>query len=134
MAGRRHARVSRAAGALGLIMLLAACASRGPPADEDIARAIREYYATHGLEEGGRCFTPQIAAIVGRDVLSGGAEEMRLRVRYAYFDPAQAEPTDWQRVLDADQPCTGVAEREFTLERTPLGYVVVGMSGDQRSG
>jgi len=35
-------------------------------------------------------------------------------------------------VLLAERPCTGFAERDFTLERGRLGYKVVGMSGEVR--
>jgi hypothetical protein len=35
--------------------------------------------------------------------------------------------------LLAERPCTGFAERDFTLERGRLGYKVVGMSGEART-
>jgi hypothetical protein len=36
-------------------------------------------------------------------------------------------------VLQAERECTGVAERDFTLVSTNLGYKVVQMSGSVRA-
>ena len=66
-------------------------------------------------------------------MLESGAERTLLRVRYSYFDPSRADDASWQQVLLAERPCTGFAERDFTLERGKLGYQVVDMSGELRA-
>ena len=60
-----------------------------------------------------------------RKVLESSAERPLLRVRYSYFDPSRDGARDWPQVLLAERACTGFAERDFTLERGPLGYQVV---------
>ena len=76
--------------------------------------------------------TPEIASVTKRKVLQSGAEQTLLRVRYSYFDPSRSGAASWSQVLIASKPCTGFAERDFTLERAKLGYRVVDMSGPRR--
>jgi hypothetical protein len=128
---RAGARLARAGGALALAHLLG-CASLPPP-DDDLAAEIAQYYAAHASEEDGRCAAPEIASVTKRKVLASSGEATRLRVRYSYFDPSVPGATDWTRVLQAARPCTGVAERDFTLVSTDLGYKVVEMSGSVRA-
>ena len=124
-ARRRGARLARIAGVLALGGL-AGCASA--PQD-DVATQITQYYAEHASEEDGRCAAPEIASLTRRKVLASSGQVTHLRVRYSYFDASAPGATDWTRVLVSDRECTGVAERDFTLVSTDLGYKVVQMSG-----
>lgn len=109
---------------------LVGCTSMGPR--DDLGVEVARYYAEHAIEEDGRCPSPEIATVTKRKVLASSGETTRLRVRYSYFDPSAPGATDWTRVLRAERPCTGFAERDFTLARGPLGYQVVEMSGPVR--
>jgi hypothetical protein len=116
---------------MGLVALaVAGCASMGEP--DELQLKIQDYYAAQAIEEDGACPTPEIASVTKRKVLESGAERTLLRVRYSYFDPSQSGPVSWSQVLIASKPCTGFAERDFTLERAKLGYRVVDMSGPRR--
>jgi hypothetical protein len=130
--GRREGTrgVRRSAGLVAALGL-AACTTLPPPQDK-LADEIAKYYAHNASEEGGNCPSPQIASVTKRKVLASSAESTRLRVRYSYFDPSAPGAADWTRVLAAERPCTGFAERDFTLARGPLGYQVVAMSGPVR--
>jgi hypothetical protein len=124
--GARHA---RAAGLMA-IGFLAACTTTPPP--DDVTTKISQYYAEHASEEGGRCVAPEIASVTKRKVLGSSGQVTHLRVRYSYFDASAPGATDWTRVLQAPRACTGVAERDFTLVSTDLGYKVMQMSGPMR--
>jgi hypothetical protein len=132
-APRARAWSGRRARAAGLIALaqLVGCTSVAP--QDDLAAEIQRYYAEHASEEDGRCATPEIASVTRRKVLGSSAEVTQLRVRYSYFDPSAPGASDWTRVLVAERPCTGVAERDFTLVSTDLGYKVMQMSGPVRA-
>jgi hypothetical protein len=112
-------------------LLCAGCATLGEP--DELQQKLQRYYAGHASEQAGACPTPEIASVTHRKVLASGAERTLLRVRYSYFDPSRADNASWQQVLLAERPCTGFAERDFTLERGKLGYQVVGMSGELRA-
>jgi hypothetical protein len=127
---RPHVRLVCAAGFLALASLVG-CTSMAP--QDDLAAEVTRYYAAHASEEDGRCAAPEIASVTKRKVLASSGEATRLRVRYSYFDPSVPGATDWTRVLQAARPCTGVAERDFTLVSTDLGYKVVEMSGSVRA-
>ncbi|HSA80554.1 MAG TPA: hypothetical protein VLE23_07005 [Geminicoccaceae bacterium] len=116
---------------MGMVALAAAgCASTGEP--DELQLKIQDYYAAQASEEDGACPTPEIASVTKRKVVESGAERTLLRVRYSYFDPSQRGDVSWSQVLIASKPCTGFAERDFTLERAKLGYRVVDMSGPRR--
>ena len=116
---------------VGLVALaVAGCASMGEP--DELQLKIQDYYAAQASEEDGACPTPEIASVTKRKVLRSGAEQTLLRVRYSYFDPSRSGAASWSQVLIASKPCTGFAERDFTLERAKLGYRVVDMSGPRR--
>jgi hypothetical protein len=100
---------------------------------DDLAAKIAQYYAEHASEEDGRCAAPEIAGITRRKVLASSGEVTQLRVRYSYFDPSAPGEAEWTRVLQAERQCTGIAERDFTLVSTNLGYKVVQMSGSVRA-
>jgi hypothetical protein len=112
-------------------LALAGCASFGAP--DEVQQKLQTYYAAHAAEEDGACPHPEIASITQRKVLESTADETVLRVRYSYFDATRAAEANWRQVLLADRPCTGFAERDFTLERGKLGYTVVGMSGERQA-
>jgi hypothetical protein len=128
-ARRGHGRLPRAAGLLALTSLIG-CTSMAP--QDDLAAEVTRYYATHASEEDGRCRSPEIASVTKRKVLGSSGRVTHLRVRYSYFDASAPGATDWTRVLQAPRACTGVAEREFTLVATDLGYQVMRMSGPMR--
>jgi hypothetical protein len=102
------------------------------PAPDDVTTKITQYYAEHASEEGGHCVAPEIASVTKRKVLASSGQVTHLRVRYSYFDASAPGATDWTRVLQAPRACTGVAERDFTLVSTDLGYKVMQMSGPVR--
>jgi hypothetical protein len=131
-AARGHGWADRRARAAGLLALgcLASCTTM-PPSD-DVTTKIAQYYAEHASEEGGRCAEPEIASVTKRKVLGSSGQVTQLRVRYSYFDASAPGATDWTRVLQAPRACTGVAERDFTLVSTDLGYKVMEMSGPVR--
>ena len=110
-------------GALLALAHLAGCTSLAPR--DDLAAEIAQYYAEHASEEDGRCGAPQIASVTKRKVLASSGEVTHLRVRYSYFDPSAPGGADWTRVLQAERECTGLAERDFTLVSTDLGYKVI---------
>ena len=124
-----RARDARVAGLLAL-GCLAGCTTTPPP--DDVTTKITQYYAEHASEEGGRCAEPEIASVTKRKVLARSGEVTHLRVRYSYFYASAPGATDWTRVLQAPRACTGVAERDFTLVSTDLGYKVMQMSGPVR--
>jgi hypothetical protein len=113
------------------MLALAGCASLSEP--DELQQKLQVYYAGHASEEQGACPRPEIASVTHRKVLQSSAERTLLRVRYSYFDPSREDDASWQQVLLAERPCTGFAERDFTLERGRLGYKVVGMSGEVRT-
>jgi hypothetical protein len=116
---------------LGLSALtLAGCASTPQP--DELQLKIQDYYAAQATEEDGACPTPEIASVTKRKVLESNGEQTLLRVRYSYFDPSQSGTATWSQVLIASKPCTGFGERDFTLQRSKLGYRVTAMSGPRR--
>jgi hypothetical protein len=140
----RERRLQRAGAARGLgrserhahaaVLLALAClsgCSTAPPPD-DVTTKITQYYAEHASEEDGRCIAPEIASVTKRKVLGSSGQVTHVRVRYSYFDASAPGATDWTRVLQAPRTCTGVAERDFTLVSTDLGYKVMQMSGPVR--
>ena len=132
-AARGHGWAEPRARAAGLLVLgcLTGCTTTPPP--DDVTTKITQYYAEHASEEGGRCAEPEIASVTKRKVLGSSGEVTHLRVRYSYFDPSQGSTPAWMpSVLQAPRACTGVAERDFTLVSTDLGYKVMQMSGPVR--
>jgi hypothetical protein len=126
---RAHVRLVCTAGLLALASLVG-CTSMAP--QDDLAAEVTRYYAAHASEEDGRCTSPEIASVTKRKVLGSSGEVTHVRVRYSYFDASAPGATDWTRVLRAPRACTGVAERDFTLVATDLGYRVMQMSGPVR--
>jgi hypothetical protein len=114
---------------LALGLALSGCAT--PGAEDDVAGKIERYYAAHAIEEAGECPQPEIAAITKRKVQQSAGDETVLRIRYSYFDDSVDDTPAWKTVLISERPCTGFAERDFTLVRQKTGYVVSAMSGEQ---
>jgi hypothetical protein len=128
-APRAHVPLVCTAGLVALASLVG-CTSMAP--QDDLAAEVTRYYAAHASEEDGRCTSPEIASVTKRKVLGSSGEVTHLRVRYSYFDASAPGATDWTRMLQAPRACTGVAERDFTLVATDLGYRVMQMSGPVR--
>lgn len=118
-------------GAVLLALALAGCATPEPGQD-DLVDKVGAYYAAHAVEEDGRCPSPRMESIVRRKVLASRADQTVLHVRYSYYDPTDDEAGDLRNLFVSDKPCTGIAERDFTLVPSPLGYRVQAMSGPQR--
>jgi hypothetical protein len=131
-AARGRGRSDRRAPAAVLLGLACLSGCTTTPAPDDVTTKITQYYAEHASEEGGHCVAPAIASVTKRKVLASSGQVTHLRVRYSYFDASAPGATDWTRVLQAPRACTGVAERDFTLVSTDLGYKVMQMSGPVR--
>ncbi len=116
------------------VATLGACVL-GPSADPGLERVIKAHYAQHATEEEGNCRTPRIDTIQRHQAkgTSGSGDEV-MTVRYSYYDRHADMDTDWGALFHLSQPCGGIAERDFSLIRTKLGYRVTDMSGEQRGG
>ncbi len=116
------------AGALGACVL-------GPSADPGLERVIKAHYARHATEEEGNCRTPRIDTIQSHQAkdTSGAGDEV-MTVRYSYYDRHADMDADWSALFHLSQPCGGIAERDFSLTRTKLGYRVTDMTGERRGG
>lgn len=105
----------------------------GPTADPGLEQAIKAHYAAHATEEAGACRAPRIDTVQDHRLVKrskDGAEVMK--VRYSYFDRHADMDADWQKLVYLSQPCGGIAERDFSLIRSHVGYKVVAMSGERR--
>lgn len=107
----------------------------GPSVDPGLERAIKAHYAGHATEEEGHCRTPKIDTIQSHQT-TGKSEtgDDVMTVRYSYFDQQADMDTNWGALFHLSQPCGGIAEREFSLIRTELGYRVTAMAGEKRGG
>jgi hypothetical protein len=131
LADHRPRATGTAAPAALLVLALAGCATPEPGQD-DLVTKVGAYYAMHAVEEEGRCPSPKMDSIVRRKVLASRSDQTILHVRYAYYDPSHDEAGDLSQLFVTDKACTGIAERDFTLVPTPLGYQVRDMSGPRR--
>ena len=116
------------------VFALASCGT-GASGDPELASVIKRHYADHATEEAGACPNPKIDTIQERrlvDRSSDGHEVMM--IRYSYYDPSVDMDEDWDRLVYLSQPCGGLAERRFVLERSPVGYRVKSMSGEHHHG
>lgn len=105
----------------------------GPEADSGLERVIKAHYASYATEEDGKCRTPQIDTIQNHQPTTSsetGVEVMK--VRYSYFDRHADMEANWGALFHLTQPCGGIAERNFSLIRTELGYRVTDMAGEHR--
>lgn len=105
----------------------------GPSTDPGLEQAIKAHYAAHATEEAGACRAPRIDTVQNHRLVKrseDGAEVMK--VRYSYFDRHADMDADWQKLVYLSQPCGGIAERDFSLVRGPVGYKVVAMTGERR--
>lgn len=114
-------------------VLLAGCIA-SPLVEDDLEARIMRHYAATASEEDGRCASPEMASITGREVVGREGPRTRLEVRYTYFDPGVGEVAAWPQVLIAERACTGEAERTFEVVERRTGYEVVEMSGERRAG
>ena len=113
------------------MLLLAGCAGASYQ-DDELTATIKRHYAAEAIEEAGACPSPEIGAITKRKVLETSADRTVLQIRYTYYDPSVGG-ADWSQVLTTERPCTGTAERAFTVERGLAGPSVVAMDGPRRS-
>lgn len=120
--------------ALGACILGLDGCTLGTSTDPGLEKAIRSHYASYATEELGHCRSPKIDTIQshepGRKADNGG--EVML-VRYSYYDQHADMDANYSRLFHLAQECGGLAQREFTLQRTDLGYRVTAMGGEQQS-
>jgi len=110
--------------------VLAGCASASGASSElesksAIEAAIKQHYSGNASERHGRCLHPYIEAITGIEVLED-SEYLVADVRYRFRDRLRDDDAEDQ----AGVPCTGFAERRFTIARTEDGPEVVDMTGE----
>lgn len=117
-----------------IILSLGACVL-GPVADPGPDRVIKAYYARHATEENGKCRAPRIDTIQShqpKSYLESGIEVVT--IRYSYYDRHADMDANWGALFHLAQPCGGIAERDFSLIRTNLGYRITDMKGERREG
>ena len=120
--------------ACAAVMMVAGCALQ-QTTDPALAAAIKAHYATHATEEQGACRSPKIDSIQDyRRLERSAADEDVMLVRYSYFDRHADMDADWSRLVYLSQPCGGIAERTFVIEKDERGYRVTDMSGERRDG
>lgn len=118
---------------LGIVTLSLSACVLGPKADPGLERVIKAHYAQHATEEDGICRTPRIDTVQSYQTIdqSEKGEEV-MAIRYSYYDRHADMDADWSGLFHAGQPCGGLAERNFSLTRTDLGYRVTDMTGERR--
>ena len=116
------------------ISLIGAC-TLGSGVDPGLDRVIKAYYAKHATEEDGKCRAPKIDTIQSHQSKSGSEASVDVvTIRYSYYDRHADMDSNWGALFHLSQPCGGIAERDFSLVRTDLGYRVMDMKGEQRRG
>lgn len=106
----------------------------GPENDPGLTSAIRAHYTAHATEEQGVCRSPKIDTIQDRRLVDMSAEgEEVMLVRYSYFDSHADMDAAYDKLVHLSQPCGGIAERQFTLTKTDVGYHVTDMGGEHKS-
>ncbi|MGI9452404.1 MAG: hypothetical protein ACR2QH_17455, partial [Geminicoccaceae bacterium] len=81
----------------------------------------------------GKCRTPEIDTIQRHEVKEKSEDGGEVvTIRYGYFDQNADMDANWSALFHLSQPCGGIAERDFSLTRTKLGYRVTDMTGEQR--
>lgn len=114
------------------VLAIAGCVT-GPSTDPGLEQAIKAHYAAHATEESGACRAPRIDTVQNHQLIKRGDDGAEvMKVRYSYFDRHADMDADWQKLVYLSQPCGGIAERDFSLVRGPVGYKVVAMSGERR--
>ncbi|MGI9501991.1 MAG: hypothetical protein ACR2RE_02915 [Geminicoccaceae bacterium] len=114
---------------------LAGCGMGVNNDDPELASVIKRHYANNATEEAGACPNPKIDTIQERRVVDQSADgDEVMMIRYSYYDPSVDMDADWDRLVYLSQPCGGLAERQFVLERSPVGYRVKSMSGEHDHG
>jgi hypothetical protein len=114
-------------GAPLLALALTACAggAGGEIAGEPgVMAAVRTYYESHGLENGGRCLHPKVVGTPLGQVIESTADRLLVEVAYTYRDPT----TIYKGA------CGGSGTRVFTLTRTSEGPKVTDMTGPRHPG
>lgn len=128
-AGRLSSNVSSLT--VGIVTLTLSACVLGPTADPGLERAIKAHYAQHATEEDGGCRTPQIDTIQSHQTTSKSEDgDEVMTVRYSYFDRHADMDANWGALFHLSQTCGGIAERDFSLTRTDLGYRVTAMTGE----
>ena len=116
------------------VFALAGCGT-GADHDPELTSVIKRHYAANATEEVGACPNPKIDTIQERRVVEQSADgDEVVMIRYSYFDPTVDMDADWDRLVYLSQPCGGLAERRFVLEKSPVGYRVKSMSGEHDHG
>lgn len=119
--------------ALGVVALSLSACVIGPTVDHGTERIIKAHYAKHATEEDGKCRTPRIDTVQSyRPIGEPGTGSEVVAIRYSYYDPNADMDANWNALFHINQPCGGIAERNFALTRTELGYRVINMSGERR--
>jgi hypothetical protein len=116
-----------------ILLIVTACtSSQGSHSKHRLVSAIKQHYAAHATEEQGACRSPKIDTIMQQYLLERAAAGQEvMKVRYSYFDRHADMDANLDRIVHLSQPCGGIAEREFTLSQSPVGYQVMSMSGEQ---
>ena len=116
-----------------ILLIVTACtSSQGSYGGHRLKLVIKQHYAAHATEEQGACRSPKIDTIMQQYLLEPAvAGQEVMRVRYSYFDRHADMDANLDRIVHLSQTCGGIAEREFTLSQSPIGYEVMSMSGEQ---
>ena len=96
---------------------------------------VQQYYETRGTEENGRCTQPILGGVASSRVLSDDQSRMVIELAYYYRDWLR-DGQDCSRLrplrCTINRACRGFAQRIFTIDKTPDGLKVAGMTGGQR--
>lgn len=117
-----------------LLLTTAGCVMEGD-VDPALTSVIKAHYSAHATEEEGVCRTPRIDTIQEHRLIETSTDGHDvMMVRYSYFDRHADMDANWDKLVYLSQPCGGIAERQFVLARSELGYRVTEMGGEHRDG
>ncbi|MGH6921993.1 MAG: hypothetical protein ACREJ0_30355, partial [Geminicoccaceae bacterium] len=111
--------------ALGLALAIAGCSGVSSPQSlagvPDLRPVVQRYYEARATEENGRCRAPLLDGVLSATVLHDDAQRLVVRMRYLYRD----------HTAELRGACIGFGNLTFTIEKGPVGPMVVDMSGEQ---